>query len=131
MPLSLTIDAMRPRSVLHRSLIANPGTSFYVDAQHVIVRGLEVPSGGAVATARAIATTYGAFAAPGGPLGLRPETLQALTAPATPARKGFHDECFRGPVKFSLGFMKPSELIAFGSQARVRGARSGGIDGIR
>ena len=63
MPLSLTIDAMRPRSVLHRSLVANPGTSFYVDPEHVIVREIEVPSGGAVATARAIATAYGAFAA--------------------------------------------------------------------
>ena len=71
MPLRLTIDAMRPRSVLHRSLVANPGTSFYVDPDHVIVRELEVPSGGAVATARAIATIYGAFAATGGPLGLR------------------------------------------------------------
>jgi CubicO group peptidase (beta-lactamase class C family) len=86
MPLRLTIDAMRPRSVLHRSLVANPGTSFYVDAERVIVRELEVPSGGAVATARAIATTYGSFADAGGPLGLRSETLDALAAPATPAR---------------------------------------------
>ena len=131
MPLRLTIDAMRPRSVLHRSLIANPGTSFYVDPQHVIVRGLEVPSGGAVTTARAIATAYGAFAAAGGPLGLRPETLEALSDPATPARNGFHDECFRGPVKFSLGFMKPSELVAFGSQAAFGAPGAGRLDGIR
>src|SRR5690606_18661930 len=52
MPLTLTVDALRPRSVLHRSLVANPGTGFYVDRDHVIVRDLEVPSGGAVATAR-------------------------------------------------------------------------------
>ena len=31
MPLSFTVDAMRRSSVLHRSLVANPGTSFYVD----------------------------------------------------------------------------------------------------
>jgi CubicO group peptidase (beta-lactamase class C family) len=48
MPVRLTIDAMRPRSVLHRSLVANPGTSFYVDPRHVIVREVEVPSGGVV-----------------------------------------------------------------------------------
>jgi hypothetical protein len=42
MPLSSTVDAMRPRSVLHRSLGANPGTSFYVAPEHVIVRELAV-----------------------------------------------------------------------------------------
>jgi CubicO group peptidase (beta-lactamase class C family) len=130
MPLGLTIDAMRPHSVLHRSLVANPGTGFYVDAEHVIVREIEVPSGGAVATARAIATIYGAFAAPGGPLELRGETLAALRAPATPALKGFEDECFRGPTKFSLGFMKPSEFVEFGSEAAFGAPGAGGSMGF-
>jgi CubicO group peptidase (beta-lactamase class C family) len=130
MPLKVTIDALRPRSVLHRSLVANPGTGFYIDPQHVIVREVEVPSGGAVATARAIATAYGAFVAHGGPLGLRAETLEALTAPATPARRGFYDECFRGPTKFSLGFMKPSELVDFGSEAAFGAPGAGGSMGF-
>lgn len=130
LPLSVTIDALRRGSVLHRSLIANPGTSFYVDREHVVVRDLEVPSGGAVATARAIATSYGAFAATGGPLGLRAQTLEALAEPATPARGGFHDECFRGPVKFSLGFMKPGELVEFGSDAAFGAPGAGGSMGL-
>ncbi len=130
MPPRVMIDAMWPRSVLHRSLIANPGTGFYVDAEHVIVRELEVPSGGAVATARAIATAYGAFAAAGGPLGLRHETLEALSAPASPARRGYYDECFRGPVKFSLGFMKPSEMIDFGSASAFGAPGAGGSMGF-
>lgn len=130
MPLGLTIDAVRPHSVLHRSLVANPGTGFYVDPEHVIVRDLEVPSGGAVATARAIATVYGAFAAPGGPLHLRPETLAALEAPATPARGGYYDDCFRGPAKFSLGFMKPSELVDFGSPTAFGAPGAGGSMGF-
>ena len=29
-------------------------------------------------------------------------------------RHGFFDECFRGPAKFSLGFMKPSDTFPFG-----------------
>jgi CubicO group peptidase (beta-lactamase class C family) len=130
MPLRVTIDAMRPRSVLHRALVANPGTGFYVDPAHVIVREIEVPSGNAVATARAIATAYGAFAVPGGPLGLRAETVCALAAPATPARSGFYDECFRGPTKFSLGFMKPSEFIPFGSDAAFGAPGAGGSMGF-
>lgn len=129
MPPRLTIDAMRRGSVLHRSLVANPGTGFYVDPDHVIVRGLEVPSGGGVATARAIATAYGAFVAAGGPLGLRPETIDALAAPATAARMGFDDALFRGPAKFSLGFMKPSETIAFGSDAAFGAPGAGGSMG--
>jgi CubicO group peptidase (beta-lactamase class C family) len=130
MPIGLTIDALWPRSVLHRSLVANPGTGFYVDREHVIVRDLEVPSGGGVATARALATAYGAFAASGGPLRLRPDTLEALAAPATPARSGFHDECFRGPVKFSLGFMKPGDLVDFGSAAAFGAPGAGGSMGF-
>ena len=130
MPLSLTLDAMRPRSVLHRSLVANPGTAFYVDPEHVIVRDIEVPSGGAVATARAIAKAYGAFATAGGPLDLRRETLEALAAPATPARSGYYDECFRGPTKFSLGFMKPGELVNFGSDAAFGAPGAGGSMGF-
>ena len=130
MPPRMILDAIWPRSVLHRSLMANPGTSFYVDPEHVIVREVEVPSGGAVATARAIAAAYGAFAADGGPLGLRPDTLEALAAPATPAHMGYYDACFRGPTKFSLGFMKPSQFIDFGSDAAFGAPGAGGSMGF-
>jgi CubicO group peptidase (beta-lactamase class C family) len=130
MPLRLTVDALRPRSVVHRALVANPGTSFYVDRDHVIVRDVEVPSGNAVATARAIATAYSAFTGADGPLGLRRETIEALTAPARPARAGFYDECFRGPAKFSLGFLKPNEFISFGSDAAFGAPGAGGSMGF-
>jgi CubicO group peptidase (beta-lactamase class C family) len=130
MPPRFVIDAMRPHSVLHRSVISNPGTSFYIDPERVIVRELEVPSGGAVATARAIATAYGAFTDPGGPLGLRTETLDALAAPATPARSGDYDEFFHGSASFSLGFMKPNESIDFGSPAAFGAPGAGGSMGF-
>lgn len=130
MPLSLTIEAMRPGSVLHRSLVANPGTGFYVDPEHVIVRDLEVPSGGAVATARALAVAYGAFSAPGGPLDLRAETVAALSTPATPARRGFDDACLGGRTAFSLGFMKPYGDLVFGSRAAFGAPGAGGSMGF-
>jgi CubicO group peptidase (beta-lactamase class C family) len=113
-PLPVLLASMRRRSVLYRSLIANPGTGFYVDRQRQVVRELEVPSGGGVGTARAIARAYSAFATGGRELGLRAETIAALMAAATPSRHGFFDECFRGPVQFSLGFMKPSASFPFG-----------------
>jgi CubicO group peptidase (beta-lactamase class C family) len=125
MPLPLMLAAMNRRSVLYRSLVANPGTGFYVDPHRRVVRNLEVPSGGGVGTARAIAKAYGVFANGGRELGLLPETIAALEAPAVPSRHGFFDECFRGPAKFSLGFMKPSETFRFG-QAHAYGAPGAG-----
>jgi len=130
MPLALTFDAMNPRSVLHRSLVSNPGTQFYLDPQRVVVRELEVPSGGGVASARALAKAYGVFASGGHALGLRTATLDALQAPAVPSRHGFYDECLHGPVKFSLGFMKPSKAIAFGTDAAFGAPGAGGSFGF-
>jgi CubicO group peptidase (beta-lactamase class C family) len=120
---------MNRRSVLYRSLIANPGTGFYVDEHGMVVRNLEVPSGGGVGSARAIARAYGVFASGGRELGLRPETIEELEAPALPSRHGFHDECFRGPSKFSLGFMKPSESFSFGHASAFGAPGAGGSMG--
>lgn len=129
MPLGVTLDAIKPHSVLHRSLVANPGTQFYVDPKHVVVRNVEAPSGGGVGSARAIARAYGVFASGGHELGLRPETLAALRASATPSRHGFYDECFHGPAKFSLGFMKPSESFQFGHPSAYGAPGAGGSMG--
>ena len=131
MPLPLVLAAMWPHSVLHRSLVANPGTGFYVDKHRMLVRNLEVPSGGGVGSAHAIAKAYGVFASGGRELGLEPETIEALTAPAVPSRLGFFDECLRMPAQFSLGFMKPNETVPFGHTERVWSAGSRRLDGLR
>jgi len=129
MPLSLTLDALRSASVLHRSLIANPGTQFYLDRERVVVRNLEVPSGGGVGTARALAKAYGVFASGGRELGLDSRTLEALAAPARPAAHGFFDECFHGEARFSLGFMKPGPTFAFGGPSAFGAPGAGGAMG--
>jgi CubicO group peptidase (beta-lactamase class C family) len=129
LPLSLTLAAMNRRSVLYRSLVANPGTGFYVDPRRVVVRNLEVPSGGGVGTARAIAKAYGVFASGGRELGLTSETIEALKAPAIPSRHGFYDECLRVPVQFSLGFMKPGEAVPFGHAGAFGAPGAGGSMG--
>ena len=73
-----------------------------------------------------------AFLLPEGPeLGLRPETLQALTAPAVPPRRGFYDECIKGEIQFSLGFMKPSRELAFGHPGAFGAPGAGGSLGFR
>jgi hypothetical protein len=75
---------------------------------------VEVPSGGGIGTARAIAKAYGVFASGGKELGLRDETLKQLMAPAIPPTRGFYDEVMRlDGLQMSLSFMKPSPKNPF------------------
>jgi len=129
-PLRLTLDAMNRRSNIYRALEINPGTAVYFDEQRIYARNLEVPSGGAVGNARAIAHAYSIFATGGRELGLRPETLDLLAAPAIPPTRGFYDECLKADVQFSLGFMKPSTLWPFGSASSFGSPGSGGSLGF-
>ena len=122
-PVRLLVEGLNRRSNLSRALAVNPGTAIYLDQSRVYARNLEVPAGGGVGTARAMAHAYSVFATRGRELGLRTGTLDLLAAPAIPPARGFYDECLKGEVQFSLGFMKPSENWRFG------GARSFGSPG--
>jgi CubicO group peptidase (beta-lactamase class C family) len=126
-PLRLTLEAFNPHSKINRALI---GSQFPHDEQRVYARNFEVPSGGAVGTARAIAHAYSVFATGGHELGLRQETLDLLAAPAMPPTRGFYDECLKGEVQFSLGFMKPSPVWPFGSARSFGSPGSGGSLGF-
>jgi CubicO group peptidase (beta-lactamase class C family) len=121
--LPMRLLSMNRRSNIHRALLVNPGTAVYADRERVYARDLEVPAGGGVGTARAIAHAYGVFATGGRELGLTQRTLDLLAAPAVPPTRGFYDACLKAPVQFSLGFMKPSAAVSFG------GARSFGAPG--
>ena len=126
-PIRLTLAALNRKSNLYRALSVNPGSEIVHDKERIYARNLEVPSGGGVGTARAIARAYGVFANGGGELRLRPETLQALAAPAVPPSRGFYDECMMADgAKFSLGFMKPGSVWRFGSEESFGAPGSGG-----
>jgi len=129
-PWRLTLDSMNPRSNIYRALITNPGSGIALDDQHVYSRNLEVPSGGGVGTARAIARVYSVFAGGGKDLNVRRETLDLLAAPAVPPARGFHDECLKGEVQFSLGFMKPCRSWPFGSASSFGSPGAGGSLGF-
>jgi CubicO group peptidase (beta-lactamase class C family) len=126
-PFRLTLDAMNRRSNMYRALI---GSMLPHDEQRIYARNLEVPSGGAVGTARAIAHAYSVFATGGRELGLRQKTLDLLAAPAIPPARGFYDECMKAKVQFSLGFMKPSPVWPFGSASSFGAPGSGGSLGF-
>jgi CubicO group peptidase (beta-lactamase class C family) len=128
LPLRLAIDAMNRRSRISRAL---DGSQLPHDEAHVYARNLEVPSGGAVGTARAIARAYSVFATGGRELGLRHETLELLAAPAAPPARGFYDECMKvHGVQFSLGFMKSSPALPFGGPKSFGSPGAGGAMGF-
>lgn len=123
-PIRMTLASFNRRSNIRRAL---EGSEFPHDEQRIYARNFEVPSGGGVGTARAIAHAYSVFATGGRELQLRPETLQALSAPAVPATHGFYDECMMADdVRFSLGFMKPSPSWPFGNEGSFGSPGSGG-----
>jgi CubicO group peptidase (beta-lactamase class C family) len=130
-PLRFKLEAMNHRSNIYRALVINPGSMVSLDQQRVYSRQLEVPSGGGVGTARAIARAYGVFATDGKDLDVRGETLRELAAPAVPPTRGFYDECMKANgVEFSLGFMKSCQAISFGNPGSYGAPGAGGAMGF-
>ena len=125
-PWRLAVDVVNPHSNIVRALA---GSMLPHDASRIYARDLEIPSGGGVGTARGVARAYSAFAT-GGELGLRADTLRLLAAPPRPGDHGFYDECMKGEVRFSLGFMKPGATWRFGSWASFGAPGAGGAMGF-
>lgn len=127
-PLRFTLAAFNRRSNINRAL---RGSELPPDEKQIFARNLEIPSGGGVGTARAIARAYSVFATGGQELQLRPATLQALAAPAIPPANGFYDECMKSDgIQFSLGFMKSTPAWPFGSEGSFGAPGAGGSIGF-
>lgn len=127
-PPGFLFSAFNPYSRINRALRAS---DFVHDTAHTYARNLEIPSGGGVGTARAIARAYSVFATGGEELQLQAKTLQALEAPAIPPARGFYDECMKGEgVQFALGFMKHCPVWPFGSEGSYGSPGSGGSLGF-
>lgn len=126
-PIGAALTILNPRSKFRRAL---QGSVMAHDEQRIYARKLEIPAGGGVGTARAIAKAYSVFATGGKELGLQPETLEELAAPARPSAHGFYDECIKGEAQFSLGFMKSCEGFPFGSPEAFGAPGAGGSLGF-
>jgi CubicO group peptidase (beta-lactamase class C family) len=127
LPPALALAALNPRSRFRRCL---EGSELPEQSGRVYARNLEVPAGGGVGTARAVARAYGVFATGGRELGLREETLRQLMAPAVPPARGFRDACLKVETRFSLGFMKPSPANAFAHPSAFGAPGTGGSFGF-
>ena len=126
-PIRMGLAALNRRSNIRRALL---GSELAHDEHCIYPRNLEIPAGGGVGTARAIAKAYSVFATGGKELALRTETLRQLQAPAIPPTHGFYDECMKGEVQFSLGFMKSNAGFPFGSPGSFGAPGAGGSLGF-
>ena len=111
LPISFILAVMKPGSNIRRALM---GSLLPLDKERIYARNFEVPAGGGVGTARAIAHVYSVFATGGKELGLQEETLRQLMAPPVAPVHGFHDEGLNVDARFSLGFAKPGPNDPFG-----------------
>ncbi len=110
-PIPLMLAVANPHSRIRRALWGDMPS----DKKLVYPRNVEVPSGGGIGTARAMAKAYSVFANGGEELGLCRETLNQLMAPARPPTCGFYDEVMKlDGMQLSLGFMKPSQQVPYG-----------------
>ena len=126
-PFRMTLEILNPRSNLRRALL---GSELAHDKQHIYSRNLEIPAGGGVGTAQAMARAYSVFANGGRELGLREQTLHELKQLAVPSTHGFYDECLKDEAQFSLGFMKPNLGFPFGSPSSFGFPGAGGSFGF-
>ena len=104
-PPRLALVALSHRSNIYRALNMNPGFAVVLDQDRVYSRNLEVPSGGAVGPARAIAHAYGVFATGGQELGMQRQTPSRAWKFGSP--RSFGSPGSGG----SLGFADPLSLI--------------------
>jgi hypothetical protein len=128
--LPILFASMNKHSPLHRAMFENPGLWLPLDKERIYARNLEVPSGGGVGTARAIAHAYSVFATGGHELGLYRGTLETLMASAIPPLNGFYDECMMNEISFSLGFLKPCQSYPYGSSSAFGSPGAGGPSGL-
>lgn len=110
---------LQPGSLLRRSMLLSN-----IDWNDRSNLELEIPAGNGVGTARAIARAYSAFAEGGAELGITPETMAQLTAPAPAALA--KDEVLGVPSYYSLGYVRPVPGYTFGSSPRAFGTPGAG-----
>jgi len=121
MPPRLVLALVNPWSLTGRAFRNPKFLAKASDVNRREVLRIELPSVNGTGQARAIATTYGAFATGGECLGIDPRTIQELEAPAAPPTRSNLDRVLRVDTAFSFGFMKPFAILPFGSSTRAYG----------
>lgn len=122
-PIRALMAFFKPGSLMTRTL-SNP--TFQGGFNNRDVQRLEIPAANGIGQVRDIAKAYSEFATGGKTLGIRPDTLAALSQPAKPPSGGTFDMVLHTHNIFSLGYIKPSRHSLFGSEAAFGHPGAGG-----
>jgi CubicO group peptidase (beta-lactamase class C family) len=112
-----------PGSLVTRTL-SNP--TFQGGFNNRDIHRLEIPAVNGIGQVRDIAKVYSEFATGGKTLGIRPDTLAALSRPAQQPSGGTFDLVLRTHNIFSLGYIKPYKQVQFGSEEAFGHSGAGG-----
>lgn len=126
MPFAFVRNFLNPRSITARSF-SNPKVLGLAKRYNdVDMQSIELPASNGIGQVRSIAKAYSEFATGGKVLNIGQETLDALTEPAAAPSSGVFDAVMRINTAYSLGYMKPSADIHFGSSQRSFGTPGAG-----
>lgn len=114
MPRGMITAFARPRSLTAR-VFGNPRVRGAADLDGPRYRAVENPAAGGIGQVRSIARLYDALARGGGDLGLTPQTMAQLTAPAVAPSKGSRDLVLTVETSYALGFVRPTANFCFGT----------------
>lgn len=107
MPPGFVAAFLNPRSLTGRSF-ANPAVLGVLDNYNRDdVLALQIPAATGTGRVESVARLYGELATGGSALGLTPEVLEQITAPAVTPRLGPRDEVLRVDTAFSVGYVRP------------------------
>ena len=87
---------------------------------------VEMPSGNGIGDARSIAKVYSVFARGAKELGLKKETFNLITQPASVPKNGAFDIVMGLDTYFSYGFLKPGPDLLYGNNQQVFGTPGAG-----
>lgn len=116
-------EMMSMKSAFMRSMILTEET---YDVNEEITYTQIQGSGSGCGTARALAAAYSEFACGGTNLGLAPEVMDELSAPAVAPNGSYFDEVLKIDSYYSLGFSKPGPNTNFGSSRSSFGTPGAG-----
>jgi CubicO group peptidase (beta-lactamase class C family) len=125
MPVGMELALAWPWSLTFRSLM-NPRLRTPGDIASPEYRVVEFPSANGIGEARAIAKAYSVFAAGGNDLGITPETMEEITAPAVAPPGGPFDEVVKIETMFAFGFFRPCRSFPYGSSSKTFGHHGAG-----
>jgi CubicO group peptidase (beta-lactamase class C family) len=125
LPAGMVLNYMRPRSLTNQTF-GNPKLKSPGDFDLPVYRSLELPAAGGIGEVRGVASIYGDLAAGGARLGISPETMAELEAPALMPHHGAHDAVLGVETHYSFGFMKSSPDFRFGVGERSFGTMGAG-----